>query len=429
MMRIRSPSPFVPATSALATIFLVLMAVAVWAPGTLEAQSLRGGTASLDRQNHQAHAHGFTYLETPDQVRQFVSSGYLVPVVPNRDFDVHNVSFPYARPEVGVFIRRLAAQYRSACGERLVVTSLTRPRSNQPWNASSRSVHPTGMAVDLRRSANASCRNWLERTLLALEVEGLLEAIYERNPPHYHVAVYPQPYVTYVARITGNNAVMAQAADTRVESEWVTHRVRRGETLSGIGDRYDVAISRIRAENRIEGSRIVVGQDLRIPVYRTVAVTASSDGLSLAAGSRYQPTARALPSGSAAEDFSLDDGGDSAPEAAQSGTGTASSAPAVHRVGRGESLWTIARRYGVSEGELRTANGIRGSRILAGQEIRIPVTNGATAELLRHTVANGESLWIIARRHGITVEDLRRTNRIGSSRIHPGQVLDIPVSR
>jgi LysM repeat protein len=101
----------------------------------------------------------------------------------------------------------------------------------------------------------------------------------------------------------------------------------------------------------------------------------------------------------------------------------------VHRVGRGESLWTIARLYGVSEGELRTANGIRGSRILAGQELRIPVTNGATAEVLRHTVARGESLWIIAQRHGVSVDEIRRTNRIGSSRIHPGQVLDIPVGR
>jgi LysM repeat protein len=434
-------------TSVLSAVSLLVVAMAAlcWTPGALDAQTLRGGTASLDRQNHQAHSHGFTYLDTPDQVRQFVASGYLVPVVPNRDFDVHNVSFPYARPEVNLFIQRLAAQYRSACGEKLVVTSLTRPRSNQPWNASSRSVHPTGMAVDLRRSGNASCRNWLERTLLALEREGLLEAIYERNPPHYHVAVYPQPYATYVAQMTGNDAVVANAnsGDTRVETEWVTHRVRRGETLSGIGDRYGVAISRIRAENRIQGSRILVGQELRIPVYRTVAVTASADAPSPAAESSPEPTARSLPAAAAAEDLALDDGGapgDPAPsaapaasyesaESAQSGTRTASGTPAVHRVGRGESLWTIARLYGVSEGELRTANGIRGSRILAGQELQIPVTNGATAELLRHTVANGESLWIIARRHGVTVEDLRRTNRIGSSRIHPGQVLDIPVSR
>ena len=396
------------------SLFAMAMVAVCWSPGALEAQTLRGGTASLDRQNHQAQAHGFTYLDTPAQVRQFVASGYLVPVVPNRDFDVHNVSFPYARPEVNLFIQRLAAQYRSACGEKLVVTSLTRPRSNQPWNASSRSVHPTGMAVDLRRSGNPSCRNWLEGTLLALEREGLLEAIYERNPPHYHVAVYPQPYATYVAQMTGNAAVVANASqgDTRVETEWVTHRVRRGETLSGIGDRYGVAISRIRAENRIQGSRILVGQELRIPVYRTVAVTASADAPPPPVESSAQPTARSLPAASA-----------------QPGTRTAPSAPAVHRVGRGESLWTIARLYGVSEGELRTANGIRGSRILAGQELRIPVNNGATAELLRHIVANGESLWVIARRHGVTVEDIRRTNRIGSSRIHPGQVLDIPVSR
>ncbi len=426
----RSPSPSpvrLPAGALASAALALLLAV----PTGAEAQTLRGGTASLDRQNHQADAHGYTRIQTPDQVRQFVAAGYLVPVVPNRDFDVHNVSFPYARPEVRLFIERLASQYRSACGEKLVVTSLTRPTSNQPWNASSRSVHPTGMAVDLRRSHNATCRNWLERTLLTLESEGLLEAIYERNPPHYHVAVYPQPYATYVARIAGNSAVaQASTPDTRVEADWVTHTVRRGETLSTIGSRYGVAISRIQSENGVRGSRILVGQQLRIPVYRTVAVTAAASPAP-ASG----PTARSLPVADAEGDVALDEGGPgaeapaSAPAEAAPTTRTASAGPVVHRVGRGESLWTIARLYGVSEGELRTANGIRGSRILAGQELRIPVTNGVTAEVLRHTVARGESLWIIAQRHGVSVEEIRRTNRIGSSRIHPGQVLDIPVGR
>jgi LysM repeat protein len=431
-MRSRSPSlpPVRFSAGVLAAVALTLLLAL---PSGSEAQTLRGGTASLDRQNHQADAHGFTRIQTPDQVRQFVAAGYLVPVVPNRDFDVHNVSFPYARPEVRLFIERLASQYRSACGEKLVVTSLTRPTSNQPWNASSRSVHPTGMAVDLRRSHNATCRNWLERTLLTLEAEGLLEAIYERNPPHYHVAVYPQPYATYVARVTGNAAVaQASAPDTRVEADLVTHTVRRGETLSTIGSRYGVAISRIQSENGIRGSRILVGQQLRIPVYRTVAVTAA------ATPSRSsEPTARSLPAAEADADLALDEGGPAAeapaeaPTATQaaSATRTASAGPVVHRVGRGESLWTIARLYGVSEGELRTANGIRGSRILAGQELRIPVTSGATAEVLRHTVARGESLWIIAQRHGVSVDEIRRTNRIGTNRIHPGQVLDIPVGR
>jgi LysM repeat protein len=483
MMRRRSRHPLAPTSLILAGAVVA----AGWSPFGAEAQTLRGGTASLDRQNHQADAHDFTRLRTPDEVRRFVGSGYLVPVVANRDFDVHNVSFPYARPEVNLFIQRLAAQYRAACGEKLVVTSLTRPLSNQPWNASSRSVHPTGMAVDLRRSSRAACRNWLERTLLALEAEGLLEAIYERNPPHYHVAVYPRPYATYVARITGNNAVMAQTAseDVQVEQDWVTHRVRRGETLSGIGDRYGVPISRIRAENGIRGSRILVGQELRVPVYRTVAVTAAAEPAPAGESAPQEPTARestaqgpaaqeatarslprtvageatvggemALAEGAGGQgdgapagggdaagygggdpaldgdgDVGLDGGGDPPPTRDEAVSRTATAEPVVHRVGRGESLWTIARMYGVSEGELRSANGIRGSRILAGQELRVPVETGYTAAVVRHTVRNGESLWIIARRHGVTVEDLRRTNRIGSSRIHPGQVLDVPVSR
>lgn len=450
-MRRRSRHPLAPTS----LILVAFVAAAGWSPSVAEAQTLRGGTASLDRQNRQADAHDFTRLRTPDDVRRFVASGYLVPVVANRDFDVHNVSFPYARPEVNLFIHRLAAQYRAACGEKLVVTSLTRPISNQPRNASSRSVHPTGMAVDLRRSSRAACRNWLERTLLALEAEGLLEAIYERNPPHYHLAVYPRPYATYVARITGN-AVMAQTAsqDVQVEQDWVTHRVRRGETLSGIGDRYGVPISRIRAENGIRGTRILVGQELRLPVYRTVAVTAAAEpapaeqpapqeeptargstahGPTAQQSTAQQSTARSLPAvtGEAMgdEEMALDGGGDPPPAMDEAESRTATAEPVVHRVGRGESLYTIARMYGVSEGELRSANGIRGSRILAGQDLRVPVENGYTAEVVRHTVRNGESLWIIARRHGVTVEDLRRTNRIGTSRIHPGQVLDVPVSR
>ena len=122
-------------------------------PSGLYAQSLQGSAASLDVQNRIARQHDFTYIESPNRVRFFAEQGWLVRVRPTGDFRLDNeVSFPYARPEVALFVRRLGAQYRSACGEQLVVTSLTRPTTRQPRNASDRSVHPTGMAVDLRRS-------------------------------------------------------------------------------------------------------------------------------------------------------------------------------------------------------------------------------------------------------------------------------------
>jgi hypothetical protein len=116
------------------------------------------------------------------------------------NYQLAGVSYPYGRPALRTFVERLSAQHKSACGEPLVVTSLTRPSSEQPRNASDESVHPAGMAVDLRISPKAKCRAWLEKTLLSLEKSGVLDATRERHPAHFHVAVFPTAYLTYVER-------------------------------------------------------------------------------------------------------------------------------------------------------------------------------------------------------------------------------------
>ena len=114
-----------------------------WTAVPAPAQSLRGSTASLDRQNLEARQHDFTYLRRPSQLERFVDAGLLVPLENGAHYRLHDVSFGVARPEVKLFVERLSAQYLDACGEPLVVTSLTRPTSEQPPNASARSVHPT----------------------------------------------------------------------------------------------------------------------------------------------------------------------------------------------------------------------------------------------------------------------------------------------
>ena len=169
------------------------------------AQSLRGSRASVDRQNREARQHDFTFLRRTSQLERFVDAGLLVPIEGGAHYRLHDVSFNVARPEVKLFIERLSAQYLQACGERLVVTSLTRPTSAQPSNASTRSVHPTGMAVDLRVPAAGTCRRWLESTLVALERRRVLDATLERSPLHFHVAVFPDEYLGYVSRQTGRS--------------------------------------------------------------------------------------------------------------------------------------------------------------------------------------------------------------------------------
>ncbi len=381
-----------------AMVALAMLAFAVLAgvaPSSSAAQSLRGSSRSLTVQNRQARAHDFTYLRTPEHVRRFVELGYLVPLRGNRDYQMDDeVSFPYGRPQVRTFIERLAGQYRRACGEVMVVTSLTRPLNRQPRNASSRSVHPTGMAVDLRRSNHRPCRAWLEDVLLSLEANGVLEATRESRPPHYHIALYPEPYARYVDALTNRTARtetrVAAAVETTdpVGANGPRYRVRSGDALWDIARAHGTTIAAIRESNNLSGSRIYPGQLLNIPSLR--------------------PNIRAL-------------GAAHAPGAATSGS---------YRVRRGDALWDIARAHGTTIAAIQQSNNLLGSRIHPGQVLTIPAGGAGApqAALLSYRVQRGDSLWDIARAHGTTIAALRQSNNnLRGSRIYPGQVLTIPT--
>lgn len=201
------------------SLALVLSAaVALPARAADVSTSLRGSPASMVRQNAVAKENDYSFLRTPAQVEHFVEAGYLVPVTEDANHGLAHVSFPYARPEVRTFIERLSAQYREGCGEKLIVTSLTRPLSMQPRNAHDLSVHPAGMAVDLRVSSSRKCRSWLEETLLSLERMGMLDVTREHHPPHYHVAVFTDRYGPYVERRVQDSLAVVAAAE-RAEAE------------------------------------------------------------------------------------------------------------------------------------------------------------------------------------------------------------------
>ena len=236
----------------------LLLVVTVWlvCAAPTAGQSLRGSSASLDLQNRVARQHDFTYIDTAERVRYFASQGWLVRAKPSRSFQLHAVSFPYARPEVALFVERLAGQYRAACGEQLVVTSLTRPTRRQPRNASDRSVHPTGIAVDLRYSRSRNCRAWLERVLTDLERARVLEATRERYPAHYHIAIFPTQYAAYVEMLKSRPA-------QRVEQ--LAYTVRSGDSLWTIAHRHGTTVDVLKQTNGLRGSTIYAGQVLEVP--------------------------------------------------------------------------------------------------------------------------------------------------------------------
>jgi hypothetical protein len=167
---------------------------------TARASDLYGSRLSMEKQHSVAVDLDYDFAMTPSQIAEVVANGELDRVESNADFEMSGVSFPYAQPAVRQFIERLASEYHAATGQLLVVTSLTRPVSMQPANASPLSVHPAGMAVDLRIPTPRAARSWLSHRLLELEEGGILDVTLERHPAHLHVAVFPEAFESFFAK-------------------------------------------------------------------------------------------------------------------------------------------------------------------------------------------------------------------------------------
>lgn len=106
----------------------------------------------------------------------------------------------------------------------------------------------------------------------------------------------------------------------------------------------------------------------------------------------------------------------------------------IYTVRHGDSLWEIARRHRVSLSDLRLVNNLRGNTIRKGQRITIPGDNSVriarkqSPPTFTYTVKPGETLGGIAQKHGVKLRTLKSYNGISGSFIKAGQRLTIPGS-
>ncbi|MEE8461559.1 MAG: LysM peptidoglycan-binding domain-containing protein [Acidobacteriota bacterium] len=176
------------------------------------------------------------------------------------------------------------------------------------------------------------------------------------------------------------------------------HKVKRGETLGLIAQRYRSSVTAIAQVNRIRNvHRLREGQDLLVPL---------AGGYSVASSARsVKPTSQQL--------------------------------PATHKVRRGETLGLIAQRYRSSVTAIAQANQIQDvHRLREGQDLLIPSAAGnASARSVEptsqqlpatHVVRRGDSLSRIAVRYRVSIRDLLLWNNLDVDQIiHPGQRIRI----
>jgi membrane-bound lytic murein transglycosylase D len=246
---------------------------------------------------------------------------------------------------------------------------------------------------------------------LAAELAGVdVDTVYTFNPGYNRWSTDPAgPHrLVLPVEVAGTFEAALAGVTEKERVRWLRHKVRNGEAISQIAVKYNTTVSEIRAANNLRGNTIRAGHHLLIPV-----ASKPLSAYSQSADARLAKTQNRKRADNKVE----------------------------HVVRNGESFWTISRRYGVTHRQLAAWNGMApGDTLPVGRKLVIwtdrkagprsspTAALGNTTRKLRYTVRKGDSLYLIANRFRVSVNDIARWNKLDKERIlRPGQKLTMYV--
>ena len=107
-------------------------------------------------------------------------------------------------------------------------------------------------------------------------------------------------------------------------------------------------------------------------------------------------------------------------------TSTVSTGDTIYTVKAGESVWGVANKHNITMDQLIQWNNIKNNFIYPGQQVIVKkgtTQSAPTTGQKTYTVKAGESVWGVADSHGITMNQLIEWNNIKNNFIYPGQQL------
>jgi len=228
----------------------------------------------------------------------------------------------------------------------------------------------------------------------------------------------------------------------------VTYNVQRGDSLWSIASRYGISVNDLRQANNLTSDTLSVGQVLIIPGVSdgnegnngmgpsTTYTVVRGDSL-WSIANRFGVTVQQIRDANNLTTDVLSVGQVLTIPGVSDNEDENNGAVFYYTVERGDSLWSIARRFGITAQEIRDANNLTSDTLSVGQSLIIPGissdedledNNGNETVPNTYTVQSGDSLWSIANRFGITVNDLKTANSLTSNLLSVGQILVIPIA-
>jgi len=203
-------------------------------------------------------------------------------------------------------------------------------------------------------------------------------------------------------------SIPQQAENT--PSTLIEHTVQPKEFLGKIAEKYGTTVEEIKKANNLSGINLRIGQKLKIPATKNIE------------------DSKVAPAG----------------ESVTTQTVEVKDAPGTYTVKKGESIFAIAKQFGITAYQIRKLNNLTDNGLSTGQVLKIPteitteipkvtekeapvaVKETTKNESFIYTVGNGESIFNIAKKFNLTAYQIRTANKLSDNTITTGQKLVIP---
>ena len=225
------------------------------------------------------------------------------------------------------------------------------------------------------------------------------------------------------------SGILAYVKNIPVTNNGETYIVKSGDSLWSIAKRYGVSIDDIKKANNLSSNLLNIGQVLIIPseeeppeIGDFIVYTVSSGDNLYKIATKYNLTVDDLVNYNDLATTNLSIGQQLLiPVQKTNETQT-------YIVKSGDTLYSIASKYGISVNALKNYNNLTTNVLSIGQKLNIPVTSEQpSSNYLDYVVKKGDSLYSIASKYNTSVSDIMKINNLNTSLLNIGMVLKIPV--